>query len=159
MKPRRDEDEVRSFIGFLTYLAQFIPNLSSIAPLNNLLNNDFYSGDDEQISFNRVVQILASRPVLAIFDLNKKTIISADSSFYGLGRVLRQMQHDETIRTVACASRTLSKTVPEYHAEPVNETPTPIKEEPLESSSTNIQGCYPYRTCCKNPDYFNYFKF
>ncbi|CAG7816511.1 unnamed protein product [Allacma fusca] len=57
-------------------------------------------------------------------------------------------------------NRKMLNAVPEYHAEPVNETSAEIKEEPLESSSTNIQG-YVTRTgrVVKKPDYLNYYKF
>ena len=46
-------------------------------------------------------------PVLAMFDPNRDTILSADASSFGLGAVLRQRQDDGTLRPIAYISRAM----------------------------------------------------
>ncbi|GFR59212.1 Pol polyprotein [Elysia marginata] len=53
--------------------------------------------------------MLTEPQVLAYFDLNKETIVSADASQFGLGAVLLQ-QHKEGLKPVAYCSRTLTET-------------------------------------------------
>ncbi|GFR76283.1 Pol polyprotein [Elysia marginata] len=57
--------------------------------------------------------MLTEPQVLAYFDLNKETIVSADASQFGLGAVLLQ-QHKEGLKPVAYCSRTLTKTETRY---------------------------------------------
>ena len=45
-------------------------------------------GEPQRDSFNRVKRELTASPVLALFDLNLETIVSADASSHGLGAVL-----------------------------------------------------------------------
>ena len=41
MPTPKDKDDVKRFLGFVTYLAKFIPNLSELdAPLRELLSED-----------------------------------------------------------------------------------------------------------------------
>ena len=53
-------------------------------------------------------KVISSAPVLALYDPKKSTLVSADSSSYGLGAVLKQRQLDNTWRPVVFASRALT---------------------------------------------------
>jgi hypothetical protein len=50
---------------------------------------------------------IASAPVFALYDQNKPTLVSADSSSYGIGAVMQQ-QSDGTWRPVTFVSRALN---------------------------------------------------
>ena len=101
-----DKEGVRRFIGFVTYLSKFIPNLSEEdAPLRQLLKNDiqFQWQPAQQCAFDRLKQLCCEPPVLGYFDVNKPVQIQADASQFGLGAVL--LQDD---RPIAYTSRSLT---------------------------------------------------
>ena len=53
-------------------------------------------------------------PVLAHFNVNYETLLSADSSSYGLGAILLQKAPNEDFRPVAYISRALTPTESRY---------------------------------------------
>lgn len=113
----KDVSGVRSFLGMVNYLRKFVPRLSeTFAPIYNLLKNknDFIWSADCEKAFKSVLKILTNFSCLAIFDPNRRTIVSADASSYGLGVVLRQEDETGVLRPVACASRTLTNTERRY---------------------------------------------
>ena len=57
---------------------------------------------------------MPSDEALALYDTEKKTIVSADASSYRLGAVIRQGQEDGTLKAVAYASRSMTKTECRY---------------------------------------------
>jgi hypothetical protein len=61
-----------------------------------------------------VKQILVASPVLALFDPNLETILSADASSYGLGAVLLQKQVTGQLLPVAYISRSMTPTERRY---------------------------------------------
>ena len=93
-------------MGIVNELNKFSPELSQ--PLRSpkqpytwtLSQDDAFQKLQEEISSNRVV---------ALYDLEKPTKISADASAYGLGAVLLQ-QYDKEWRPVAFASHALTET-------------------------------------------------
>ena len=108
--------ELRRFLGMVQYLGRYIDNLATILkPLNLFLQNDVaWTWDKAQEeSFTTVKQMLTESQVLAYFDLNKETILSADASQFGLGAVLLQ-QHKEGLKPIAYCSRTLTETETRY---------------------------------------------
>ena len=56
----------------------------------------------------------SSTPVLALYDPNARTIVSADASSHGLGAVLLQEQANGNIKPVSYISRSLSPTEEQY---------------------------------------------
>ncbi|CAM5127875.1 unnamed protein product [Eretmochelys imbricata] len=69
---------------------------------------------DAQASFKTVKDLIVHSPVLALFSPALPTIVTTDASDYGLGAVLTQLHEDNTERTVAFASRTLSNAERKY---------------------------------------------
>ncbi|CAG7718948.1 unnamed protein product, partial [Allacma fusca] len=117
MPPPSDVSRVRSFVDMVIYLGRFIPGLATeLKPLFDLLKteSEFQWGDEQERAFCRVKEILTTAPMLAHFDKSRATVVSADSSSYGLGAVLRQVGDDGNLHPIAYASRTLSKSEKGY---------------------------------------------
>ena len=63
--------------------------------------NHWLWGKDQEKAFTKLKESLTSTEVLAVYDPNLDTVVSADASAYGLGAVLRQKQPNEDLRPVA----------------------------------------------------------
>ncbi len=116
MERPQNNEEVRRFLGMVTYLAKFIPQLSThSAPLRCLLEqkNEWMWAHEQEMCFQKLKRIITEEPVLRYYDPNKTTRISADASRYGLGAVLLQ-QHGESWQPVAYASRALTSAETNY---------------------------------------------
>ena len=99
--------ELRSFIGFVNYYRNFVPNMAKILyPLYHLEKKDveFKWTKDCQMSFDTIKKAIIDSPAIASFDPAKRSILTTDASSYGLGAVLSQEG-----RVVVFASRTLKK--------------------------------------------------
>ena len=57
---------------------------------------------------------IVNSPALVVFDPSLPTIVSTDASDYGLGAILTQVHPDNTERTVAFASRSLTPAERKY---------------------------------------------
>lgn len=104
--------DVERFLGVVTYLSRFIPNLSEVtAPLRVLLKKDvqWHWEHEQVIAFAKLKDVLCNSPVLEYYDVNKSVILSVDASQTGLGAVLIQDGHP-----VAYASKSLSDTERRY---------------------------------------------
>lgn len=73
-----------------------------------------YGLADCEKAFKSILKILTSSSCLTIFYYNRRTIVSANASSYGLGAVLRQEDETGILRPVAYASRTLTNTERRY---------------------------------------------
>ena len=104
-------EEVRSFLGLVTYLCKFIPNLTEISePLRKLTHGDckkFKFGVKETQAFNKIKEIMSNPVTLGYFDCSAETKVIADASPIGLGAVLIQIQNGDS-RIISYANRTLS---------------------------------------------------
>lgn len=104
--------QLKAFLGMINYYGKYVPNLSTLAsPLYNLLRKDtaFEWTLACKQAFQAIKFKLVSAPILAHYDPNLPVILATDSSYYGIGAVLSQIQKDNTERPIAYASRTLSK--------------------------------------------------
>ncbi|CAG7827352.1 unnamed protein product, partial [Allacma fusca] len=117
MPAPQNHHDVQRLHGFVIYLAKFIPDLCNImAPIRATMSSKshFLWDSDQKASLEKIKTILTSQPVLARFDPNRRTVISADASSFGLGAVLRQEDPDKNLRPVAYASCTLSPAEKNY---------------------------------------------
>ena len=112
MKTPDDLPGLRRFIGMVTYLGKFLPNLTAnLHPLHQLLKKDvsWNWSDSQQTAFNTVKTMLSTAPVLSYYDPEKPLTIENDACEYCLGSALTQ--HGKPI---AYASRSLSEAETRY---------------------------------------------
>ena len=83
-----DVSGVQRFIGMDNHLGKFIPILADL--LRQLLRKDVWVwGEPHQKVFEPIKQVLVSPTVLAYYQANRSTIISADASNTGIGAVFK----------------------------------------------------------------------
>ena len=117
MPPPTNPSEVRRFLGMANQFGKFIPDLADTTkPLRDLLIKDHQWVWDHQQkqAFGAIKAALISPPVLALYDPNCSTTVSADASSFGLGAVLMQEQSDGSNQPVAFISRAMTKTEQMY---------------------------------------------
>ncbi len=93
-----------------SYYRKFIQDFSTICePINRLLkkNSVFNWTNECQTSFDKIIAVLVSPPLLTYPNFKEKFILETGASDVGLGAVLAQTDSDGTNRPIAYASRTL----------------------------------------------------
>lgn len=112
LRPPETKSELKTFLGMVNYLQQFIPNLSEhTAPLRAIEKKDteFYWDENVQKCFDKVKKLVAADVTLAYYDRNKPVTVQTDYSKQGLGAVLLQEG-----RPVHYASKALVGAEPNY---------------------------------------------
>ena len=107
-----NREGLQRFLGVVTYLSKFIPNMSQkSAPLHQLLQKDveWSWGQVEDDAFTSLKTAISSAPVLKFFDPKEPVTLSVDASLKGVGTVL--LQND---RPVAYASKALTPSQENY---------------------------------------------
>lgn len=85
--------DVERFLGVITYVGQFIPNLSDKTfLLRELLKKDieWHWNEQHTKSFEELKNCLSTRPVLQFYNMKKPIVLSVDASKCGLGACLLQ---------------------------------------------------------------------
>lgn len=102
---------IKQFLGLAGYYRRFIPNFATIAkPLTLLLKKDVpftWSGAAEQ-AFERLKNILCTKPLLQYPDFSKPFIITTDASNFAIGAILGQGEIGKDL-PIAYASRTMTE--------------------------------------------------
>lgn len=109
-------EEVRSFLGLVTYVGKFIPDLATTTEsLRNLTKKDvpFEWKQEHSQAFDQLKSQLTGPMVLGYYSVNDKTQLYADASPVGLGAVLVQFKDLEP-RIISYASKSLSETEKRY---------------------------------------------
>jgi len=114
-----DKAAVQHFLGFVNYLAKFLPRLSDVCePLRRLTDReaiwDWQS--QQENAYLKIKELVTQAPVLRYYNIDEPVTIQCDLSDYGLGAML--LQHGQP---VAFASRSLSS-VEQRYAQIENET-------------------------------------
>ena len=107
-----NREDLQRFLGVVTYLSKFIPNMSQkSAALRQLLQKDveWSWGQVEEDTFTCLKTSISSAPVLKFFDPKEPVTLSVDASSKGVGAVL--LQND---RPVAYASKALTLSQENY---------------------------------------------
>ncbi|GJP86136.1 hypothetical protein CLOP_g16200 [Closterium sp. NIES-67] len=92
-KPPTNLQQLQSFLGFVNYVRQFIPNLAGLTgPLTDLLQKgNFYEwGEKQQAAFDALKNLLMAPPVLRITDPERPFEVITDTSDIAIGAVLMQ---------------------------------------------------------------------
>lgn len=109
--------ELRSYLGLLNYYGNFIPSLSTLLqPLHELLRKGVKWAWTEVCgkAFVRSKSELVADKVLVPYDEKRKLILACDASPYGVGAVISHVMDDGEERSIAFASRTLTKSERNY---------------------------------------------
>lgn len=112
MERPRNKQELETFLGIITYVSRFIPNVADkTVVLRNLTKRDaIWDWDaNAEAAFKLLKETLIKRPVLRYYDPNKQVVLSVDASQHGLGCVLLQDN-----LPVAYGSKSLTKTECNY---------------------------------------------
>ena len=107
-----DKKGIQRFLGMVTYLARYIPNLSEKTHhLRTILHKDkvFSWEFEQQKAFNDLKKALTEKSALAHYDVTKPVEIHTDACQVGLGACLLQEG-----KPVAYASRSLTETEKRY---------------------------------------------
>lgn len=116
MQAPQNVTELRRFLGMANQLGKFSPQLAAITqPLRELLskNRQWTWGSSQERAFNQVKEELSKPTVLALYNPQTETKVSADASSHGLGAVLLQKTQQDW-QPVAYASRSLTETERRY---------------------------------------------
>ena len=93
LRPPETKSELKTFLGMVNYLQQFIPNLSQhTSPLREIEKKgvDFYWDANLQNSFDNIKALVAADVTLSYYDRSKPIVIQTDYSKKGVGAVLLQ---------------------------------------------------------------------
>ncbi|KAG5861485.1 hypothetical protein JTB14_004953 [Gonioctena quinquepunctata] len=116
-EPPTDVKQVMSFIQTCSWFRRFIENFANVSrSLTSLLkkNAKWIWGTDQQISFDRLKELLTSTPILRQADVRLPYVLRTDSSSYALGAVLLQGEGSDE-RPIEYASRLLTPAEKNYH--------------------------------------------
>ena len=116
MPPPNSVSDLRRFLGMVNQMGKFSPNMAELSqPLRELLSTkrSWTWGPSQDRAFTLIKAELSKPTVLALYDPQANTKLSADASSFGLGAVLLQ-QVAEAWKPVAYASRSLSDTEKRY---------------------------------------------
>ena len=112
-----NKEELRSFLGLVSYVGKFLPNLGTETDkLRQLTKKEtkFLWTDEHEKYFHKIKESLANLPTLSYFDPQKPTRLIADASPVALGAVLVQFDLQNNPNIISFASKSLSTTERRY---------------------------------------------
>ena len=112
LKHPQNQKQLKSFLGAIQYLANFLPRLSERPErLRRILKKDSkWNWGKEQVDiFKSIKKLSTEEPCLAHYTNDRENIVTTDASTTGLGITLWQKQSDGEIEPIAFGSRYLKE--------------------------------------------------
>lgn len=109
--------QLRAYLGLVNFYGRFLPNLSTVLyPLHQLLHKNKPWKWDSHCSkaFEESKLLLTQSNVLVPYNPKLKIQITCDASPYGIASVMSHVMPDGSVRPVAYASRSLTKSEMNY---------------------------------------------
>ena len=111
--------DVQRFIGMVSYFRRFIENFAATAkPLYDIIKNKgkFVFNEEALISFEKLKNVMGSRPLLAIYSPELETELHCDASAQGYGAILMQKQKEGFFKPVFYFSKRTTDLESKYHS-------------------------------------------
>ena len=112
-----NKQQLQSFLGMVTYLGQFVQNVSDMTyNMRKLLKKNalFQWTETHEADFQKLKEVFTSQECLAYFDQRKDIFLQVDASIQGLGAVLMQKDQQGRLKPVAYASKSLTDAEKRY---------------------------------------------
>ena len=109
--------QLSSFLGLVNYLGGFINNLATLtAPLRKLMKkeSEWKWTETEENAFSKLKRTVSSKLCIAHFNAELQTYLITDASPVGIGGILVQKQTNGSMKPIAYASKSLTKTEMKY---------------------------------------------
>ena len=93
MQPPINKQQLSSFLGMVTYVSQYMPNMSSLtSDLRGLLKKDalFQWYEAHDVAFEKIKNQISEDVSLRYFDTTEEVVLQVDASQVGLDAVLLQ---------------------------------------------------------------------
>lgn len=114
----RDVKGVRQFMGLARFFRKFVPDFARrTSVITSLTKKDspFQWKEEHEVARQYVINCLASRPLLSVFDPNLPTELHTDASSLGFGAILFQ-KLDGNLKVVGYYSRRTNPCEELYHS-------------------------------------------
>ncbi len=119
-KPNDGPKAVERFIGMVSWLRRFIPNLSKLtSPISELKNKtqaEFEWTNEHDIYFEAIIKAISNAKVLRHPDLNRRFFIQTDASNKAIGAVLLQDFGNGYLEPIEFISRKFITAEQNWHA-------------------------------------------
>ena len=117
MEAPMNKQQLQSFLGMVTYLGQFVQNVSDMTyNMRKLLKKNalFQWTETHEADFQKLKEVFTSQECLAYFDQKKDIFLQVDASIQGLGAALMQKDQQGRLKPGAYASKSLTDAEKRY---------------------------------------------
>ena len=112
-----NKQQLHSFLGMVTYLGQFVKNVSDMTyNMRNLLKKNalFQWTETHEADFQKLKGVFTNQECSVYFDQKKDIFLQVDASSQGLGAALMQNDQQGRLKQVAYTSKSLTDAEKRY---------------------------------------------